>query len=344
MTKVTLQTIADHLSVSRTTVSNAFNRPDQLTDELRDQILETARQLGYGGPHPAARTLRTGRSGALGVVLTESLSYAFDNPYSLEFLAGIAEKTETSQQGLYLIPSPPGAAQLRGVRHAVVDGFCVFSLPDSHPMVPSVVERGLPTVFVDGPLLEDHSFVGIHDREAMTEMATHLADLGHRDVAIVCFRLMADDRIGAVDRARLESVDYRVTRERLGGAISAWESVGVAPQIHEIGQNVRDGARSAAQYLLGLENPPTAIMCMSDQIGLGVLDAATDAGVEVPRRLSVTGFDGSREARSAGLVTIDQPGRAKGTTAVELLGGDTVEHVFLPYDLVPGLTTAPPTS
>ncbi len=67
--RVTLKTIADAVGVSRTTVSNAYNRPDQLAPELRDRILVTARELGYAGPDPAARRLRSGRRDAVGLLL-----------------------------------------------------------------------------------------------------------------------------------------------------------------------------------------------------------------------------------------------------------------------------------
>ena len=76
-TRVTLQTIADHLGVSRTTVSNAYNRPDQLGDDLREHILETATDLGYRGPDAAGRMLRTGRMGAIGLLFTEDLRFVF---------------------------------------------------------------------------------------------------------------------------------------------------------------------------------------------------------------------------------------------------------------------------
>ena len=72
---MTLQTIADALGVSRTTVSNAYNRPDQLAPGLRRKVLETAKQLGYAGPDPAARRLRSGRRGAIGLMFAERLSY-----------------------------------------------------------------------------------------------------------------------------------------------------------------------------------------------------------------------------------------------------------------------------
>ena len=76
----TLASLAAELGVSRTTVSNAYNRPDQLSAPLRARVLEAARRLGYPGPDPVARSLRTRRAGAVGLLLTEALSYAFRDP------------------------------------------------------------------------------------------------------------------------------------------------------------------------------------------------------------------------------------------------------------------------
>jgi DNA-binding LacI/PurR family transcriptional regulator len=70
----TLDTIARALGVSRATVSNAYNRPDQLSPALRERILATAASLGYGGPDPAARSLRQRRVGAVGVLMSDRLS------------------------------------------------------------------------------------------------------------------------------------------------------------------------------------------------------------------------------------------------------------------------------
>ena len=81
----TLASLAAELGVSRTTVSNAYNRPDQLSPELRERILTAARAHGYSGPDPMARSLRTRRVGSIGVVLTEDLSYAFEDAASVDF-------------------------------------------------------------------------------------------------------------------------------------------------------------------------------------------------------------------------------------------------------------------
>ena len=73
MAKVTLQTVADKVGVSRMTVSNAFSRPDQLSDALRTRILAAADELGYVGPDPRARALARGRTGAVGIMITDAL-------------------------------------------------------------------------------------------------------------------------------------------------------------------------------------------------------------------------------------------------------------------------------
>src|SRR6476469_5497996 len=89
--RVTLQTIADQLGVSKTTVSNAYSRPDQLAPELRTKILWTAKELGYCGPSPAARTLRLGRSGAVGFLTAATLSYTVTDPAAVQIIQGVAE-------------------------------------------------------------------------------------------------------------------------------------------------------------------------------------------------------------------------------------------------------------
>ena len=132
--RVTLQTIADHLGVSRTTVSNAYNRPDQLGDELRDSILAAAAQLGYRGPDAVARMLRTGRVGAIGLLFTEDLRFVFTDPDTTRFMQGVAETSALAGTGLTLLPVPDGLdVGDSAVPSAAVDGYLVFSVVEGHP-------------------------------------------------------------------------------------------------------------------------------------------------------------------------------------------------------------------
>lgn len=83
-----MKEVAAAVGVSPATVSNAYNRPDQLSSGLREKVLETARRLGYPGPDPTARSLRRGRSGVIGVLYADRLSYAFEDPAAVLFLRG----------------------------------------------------------------------------------------------------------------------------------------------------------------------------------------------------------------------------------------------------------------
>src|SRR5690606_30166157 len=184
--RATLQTVADEVGVSRTTVSNAYSRPDQLNSALRERILEAARRLGYPGPDAAARSPRRGRAGAIGLVFTETLSYAFSDPYSVGFLQGIAEVAESSGTGLLLIPMPPGTDDPEtAVRNAVVDGFCLYCVPGDHPAKEMIKARGLPMVTTDENDDVTLPYVGIDERASARLAAEHITRLGHRRVAVM---------------------------------------------------------------------------------------------------------------------------------------------------------------
>ena len=185
----TLQTVADAVGVSRSTVSNAYSRPDQLSTELRERILEAARQLGYAGPDAAARTLRRGKARAIGVVFTSTLSYAFTDPYAVQYLRGVAEAAERTGTGMLLVPVSLNdeADAIAAINDAVVDGFCVYCLPDWHPALKAIQARGLPVVTASRARSgeDDVAFVGIDEAAATRAAGEHLAGLGHRRIAIV---------------------------------------------------------------------------------------------------------------------------------------------------------------
>ena len=100
----TLDTVAQAAGVSRMTVSNAYNRPDQLSATTRERVLAAAAALGYSGPNPAGRSLRRGRAGAVGVLLTEQLSYAFSDPGMVEFMRGLIGELGAARQAVLLVP------------------------------------------------------------------------------------------------------------------------------------------------------------------------------------------------------------------------------------------------
>nr|WP_083467388.1 LacI family DNA-binding transcriptional regulator [Kibdelosporangium sp. MJ126-NF4]CEL23313.1 Transcriptional regulator, LacI family [Kibdelosporangium sp. MJ126-NF4] len=345
----TLASLAAELGVSRTTVSNAYNRPDQLSPELRRRVLETARRLGYPGPDPVARSLRTRKAGAVGLLLTENLSYAFRDPAALGFLEGLAMACEGAGQGLHLVPVNPEREDVAAVHRAGVDGFVVYSVPDDDPHLAAVLSRPVPTVIADQPHIEGVDRVGIDDGTAITELAKKLINLGHRRIGVVCMRLARDRNDGFASVDRQHSAHFHVQRARLGGLASAFATVGVewssVPVVERFDHSSAMGASGAAQ-LLDSDPQITALICTSDILALGALAEAKRRGLRVPQDLTVTGFDGIIEAERVGLTTVRQPVLEKGKAAGRLLLSPSERtrprSITLETEFLPGTTAAAP--
>src|SRR5918997_5667611 len=211
---VTLMTVATAVGVSPMTVSNAYNRPHKLSPALRERILGAARELGYPGPNPAARSLRSGRSGSIGLLFGEALTYAFRDPMAVEFLRGLAEGTAHHNTALQLIAAldadeQEGAASL--LANAIVDGLVVWTLPERHPLLRLARDRNIPLVIHGSPRVDGVPFVGIDDRAAAHAAAGHLLQLGHRSFAVISQPFGQSRRARHRDPAKIGRPSYRVT-------------------------------------------------------------------------------------------------------------------------------------
>jgi DNA-binding LacI/PurR family transcriptional regulator len=323
--RATLKEVAEELGVAPSTVSNAYNRPDQLSVALRERVFETARRLGYPGPDPLARGLRRRRAGAVGVLYDNRLSYAFGDPAEVLFLQGVSMVTEEEGLGLLLLSGAPGEERHPEViTGAVVDGFVLYSMSEGDPLVDAALGRRLPTVLVDQPQLSGLPVVSIDDEAAARSAAEHLIQLGHRRLGIVSFGFGPGVRDGIADLSRQEGATYRVSRSRLRGyaaAITAAGLPGADVPVYECAENVPEKGRIATEALLSRDPRPTAILTFSDQLALGAIEAARRLGLSVPKDLSVVGFDDVPEAARATppLTTVHQPHIDKGLLASQNL-------------------------
>jgi DNA-binding LacI/PurR family transcriptional regulator len=285
------------------TVSNAYSHPDRLSAELRQRVLATAEQLGYGGPSAAGRALKRGRSDVLGVLLTEALPYAFGDPGTVSFLHGVTAATAAAGLALQLIPAPGGTAE-RLVRDAAVDGLIAHCPADGDPALAAALRRKLPTVIAGGPRMAGVACVTVDNEASAADAARHLIESGHRRLGVVTWRLCPDGYAGPVSQARQASARYEVFRLRLAGYLRAAAEAGLpAAAVHvweQPGNSVADG-RAAGHALLGLpcRQRPTALLASTDVLALGVLEAARERGLAVPGDLSVTGYDDIDESARA---------------------------------------------
>jgi len=317
--------------VSTMTVSNAYNRPEKLSTELRERILAKADELGYAGPDAVARSLRRGRTGVLGVVLGEALVYAFEDPATVEFMRGLAD----AGIALHLVPATGGDGDDALILDAAVDAFIVYALPDGHPLVDAMVRRRLPVVVQSGPQVPGHPLVAIDERAAAAAAAEHLRSLGHRRLAVLSLPFALSDR---GDRPLpAHAPPHRVTRGRLAG-------YGVTAG-REVAMNDREHGEAAAGELLDGPEPPTGLLCMSDELAIGALRAAAARGLAVPRDLSVVGWDDTLEAARAEppLTTVRQSLREQGRLCARLAAAGTPSEEVepQPWELVVRGSTGP---
>jgi DNA-binding LacI/PurR family transcriptional regulator len=341
----TLKTVAEAAGVSVSTVSNAYNKPEQLSADLRDRILKISRELGYAGPNAAARSLRSARAAAIGLLFTEKLSYAFSDPYSVGMLAGLSEIVERTRTGLLLIPLPERALgdtdpqalvdSAETARKAVVDGIVAYCVEEDHPALDVLMQRGLP--LVKGWDADDSPCVFIDETCAARLVGEHISRLGHQNVAVVVdstpdgpARAVADTDPGRTARLRLKGY-----RQGLGPDVRVTVVAG--------GHNAVESGRRAAEFVLDQRDRPTAILTTGDVLAFGVLAALRQRGLTPGRDISVAGFDDLPAAEAAGLTTVHQPIAEKGRLLGRmLLDPDFSEtRVVLPTELVVRSTTGP---
>jgi DNA-binding LacI/PurR family transcriptional regulator len=336
----TLDTVAQVAGVSRMTVSNAYNRPDQLSEVTRERILRIAAELGYPGPDPAGRSLRRRRSGTVGMLLTERLPYAFADPGMVSFLHGVAAELGDAGFALLLLPTE-GNQDHALVRNAIVDAFIVASLARDDPAVADVVARRLPIVTWGNLRLPGVPQIGIDNARAAGSAARHLLELGHRRFAVVSFGIDKSKQSRALAAAEhdthdlVEAVDvpgtYLAMRLRVAGFLRALAEAGIGAAevtVVDAGANNRAAGEAVATELLaeGIDRP-TAVFAVTDVLALGVLQAAKARWIDVPADLSVVGFDGIEEAArsSPPLTTVSQGLFEQGRSAARVVLGEVAE-------------------
>ncbi len=328
----TIASVAALAGVGVGTVSRVLNDSSSVSGSTRIRVLEAIEALDYE-PSAAARALSTGRTGSIGVVapfLTE--------PSVVERLRGVTHRLASSgyQVTLFDVERPEqGDAALRSLAvKGRVDGLLVVSLPPTGAQLERLETAGVLVVLVDRRV--EGATAVFTDDEAGGRLATeHLLRLGHERIAFV-----GDTENGPFG--------FTSSEARRRGYEAALAGAGIAkhPEYVRRGPHRRDAARVAAGELLALAAPPTAIFAASDHQALGVLEAATMAGIDVPGRLSVIGFDDIELARYCGLTTVAQPLEASGARGAELLldalGGGAPDSLELRLELQVRSTTASP--
>ncbi len=336
----TLDTVAKAAGVSRMTVSNAYSRPDQLSAATRARVLAVAAELGYGGPDAAGRSLRRGRAGAVGVLMSEGLGYAFSDPGLVAFMNGLASELGAAGLGMLLVP-PEADREGTLVRSAIVDAFIICAVDETDPAVAAVISRRLPVVSAGSPRVADVPFIGIDNRAGGRLAAEHLIALGHRRLVIVT-------------RSSKEATSRVGLRQRVDGFVSAVRDSGNGDGVVVViaDDNTEEAAERALRSPLSTRasSRPTAIFGVTDVLAIGAMAAARTEGLRIPADVSIVGFDDIVAARRTvpALTTVAQSLFEQGVHAARmtlaLLAGNSAKAPLITADLVVRGSTAPPPS
>jgi len=350
--RLTLDSVAAAAGVSRMTVSNAYNRPDQLSAATRAHVLKVAAELGYAGPDPAGRSLRRRRAGTVGVLLTEQLPYAFADAGLISFLHGVATELGDAGYALLLVPTE-GNTEHALVRNAIVDGFIVATLAGRDPAVADVMARKLPIVTWGNLRLPGMPRVGVDNAKAAQDAGRHLVELGHQRFGVVTFGASRapdpaiDDATAALDVPGT----YLAMRQRISGFRRALVDAGISPDsvtVINASANSRGAGQRALTELLALSPTPTAVFAVTDVLALGALQGAISTGVDVPGALSIVGFDDIDDAARSTppLTTVSQgllgQGRLAARLVLDAVAGKSTAAPQVRCELVVRASTGPP--
>ena len=340
-TPVTMRTLAERLGVSVTTVSNAYSKPDRLSPELRDQILATAKELGYCGPSAAGRALRSGKTDVCGFLYGGEIAEALADPYTVEFLGGLSESVERFGASVLLLRAPGQEedAERRLLQRAAIDAIVTCSAAADHPATDLLTQRGVRVVGAQHST--DGDWVAVNDVKAGRLIGKHLAKLGHRRITVIVPGALPDVDPVEVAPERLLETSGRFAVERLEGLVE--KLPGASIRLVCGGWNTRKAGRLAAGLALDDQDRPTAIVALSDVLALGVLEAMRERGLRPGRHLSVSGFDDIADAAAAELTTVRQPIFEKGRYAGRLaMDPDYPQRqILLPVELVVRASTGP---
>jgi DNA-binding LacI/PurR family transcriptional regulator len=346
--RATLADVAREAGVSTSTASVVFSGKTKVSDATRTRVLAAADSLGYTGPDPMAASLRRGRSGIVAVVLEGQLRTAFLDPVTIPMMDGLTDGLADLGAGVLLLRDEPGDDGVSSLTTAPIDAAVLIGCSNRFRASLDIVRgRGLPVVVIEGDAGEGIPRITLNDQDAAAEIARHVKDLGHADVAIVTLPPGGDRQRGLITPERLASATVEITVERLEGVREVYPD---APALATKASSIDEGLVVGRTLLSDPANRPTAVLAQSDLLAVGVIRAAEELGLRVPEDLSVVGFDGVRLDGIGDhvLTTMVQPavekGRAAGEQVARMLRGEPAESMHLTCRFRQGTTTAAPAS
>jgi len=323
--------VAELAGVSRTTVSFVLNDVPgvKISKETRQRVLQAARELNYY-PTAAARSLASGKTHRIGLILGEGQERLAADAFLPTFLQGVTASVH--QRGYLLMLQlaedvPSHEAYARLIREQQVDGLILSGPRSGDPLLPQLAEEKFPLILHGQLESHDLPYVDIDNHAGAYRVVNHLVGLGQR-------------RIAFISNAPLF---YSGTQDRFAGYRQALaeHDIPLQEDLIRTAAFLPDSGYAAMGELLALRQPPTAVFAASDVVALGAMSAVHAAGLRIPENVAVVGFDDIFLAAHAcpPLTTVRVPAYGLGWTSAEILirlieGEEDISSVTLDTELV----------
>lgn len=315
---LTLEDIGRLAGVSRSTVSRVINDQESVSEAVRDRVQEVIKLTGFT-PNAAARSLVSGRSGVIGLVIPSRVHSLFEDPYFSRLIQGISAASNESGNmlSLFIFQNEEEEAELypRVVTAGFLDGLIITATRMSDPLLTRVSGGEIPVVVIGRPDVENVSYIDIDNRDGGRQAAAHLCSLGYQ-------------RIGLLGAPSSTTAGL----DRLNGFVEGLAECGMPlhPGLRVDGDFSEASGFEAMRTLILQQ--PDAVFVASDTMALGALRALNEADIRVPEDIAIVGFDGLQASENSvpRLTTIRQPVMRAGRRAVAVLS-----------DLISGAVAAP---
>ena len=270
-----IKEVAKHAKVSTATVSRTINGSEKVSARTAERVRKAIKELNFY-PNTHARTLVSGRSRMLGLIISD-----ITNPFFPELVKHFED--QAVQKGLEVIIAntdykPRRMAEcIRRMVERKVDGAAIMTSEADPALVTELTRRNIPTVFMDtGKNGSLSANINIEYEQGIQEGLQHLFSLNHRRIAFISGPL-----------------NLPSAQRRLDAFVAGMKARGIKieNEMIEKGDHRIEGGVSAMRNLLRLAERPTAVMSSNDMTAIGALGMLHDAGLQVPRDISLIGFD-----------------------------------------------------
>lgn len=324
----TIKEIAKRAGVSYSTVSRALNNQKGVRTDIRELIQKISKDTGYF-PHSSAKALVKNRVGILGIIITRTGEFAFQNPYYSQVLMGISEVAMNHDYNLMLSINEKKSYIDLYLRR-LVDGIIIIGNRLDDELIIDLEEKKVPSVLIPGLLPNskiDIPSVNSENSKSVYRAVDFLLNLGHRKIAFI-----------------LGAMNSKYSVERFQSFQLSFKKYGLVydpKYIVESDFSKTDGFRMMGR-LLDLPDPPSAVICINDSVTPGALGQISTRGLRIPEDISVVAIGSSDllDLYQPALTTIKisavQIGQAASEMLIQLIenGHCPEKHVVIPSELI----------